>query len=96
MDTSRPSLPPKIFVADKIRPTELTHRLVAHGCQFIECSLFVLLFSIEVFSLSRACSFARIVLYKVSMRFLSRTFYYKVVDTLFAFGWISPRPVAVA
>jgi hypothetical protein len=51
MDVSCPSLPPKIFVADKVRPNEqTTGYMAAHGCHFIECSLLILLISIEVCS----------------------------------------------
>src|ERR1041384_8171936 len=52
MDVSCPSLPPKILVRDEtdaeLRPNEQTTvYMAAHGCHFIECSLCVLLFSIE-------------------------------------------------
>jgi hypothetical protein len=80
MDVSCPSLPPKILVADKVRPNETTHRfMAAHGCHFIECSLCVLLLSIEIFFLTaRDTMITRTVLYKVSIASVSRTFSYKV------------------
>jgi drug/metabolite transporter superfamily protein YnfA len=76
MDISCPSLPPKIFVAVEVAPNEQTTRyMAAHGCHFIVCSLFVLRFSIELFSLTvRDQSFARIVLYKASPAIVSRLF----------------------
>jgi hypothetical protein len=79
LDAACPSLPPKILVADKVRPNEQTTAYIAaHGCHFIECSLYDLLFSIEVFFLTvRDQSFARIVLYEVSIEIVSRTFYEK-------------------
>ena len=79
MDVSRPSLPPKILVADKLRPNETTlPYMAAHGCHFVECSLFVLLINIEIFVLTvRDWSIARTVLYKVSIAIVSRSFYEK-------------------
>jgi hypothetical protein len=53
MDASRPSLPPKILVADKLRPNaQTTAFMAAHGCHFVECCLFVLLVIIESFFLA--------------------------------------------
>src|SRR5947199_6814896 len=44
MDASCPSLPPKILVADKLRPNaQTTAFMAAHGCHFVVCSLYVLL-----------------------------------------------------
>jgi hypothetical protein len=58
MDISCPSLPPKLFVADEVGPNEqTTGYMAAHRCHFIVCSLYVLLFSIEV-SLSH-CAIGR-------------------------------------
>jgi hypothetical protein len=55
MDVTGPSLPPKILIADEVRPNEQTTvYMAAHGCHFIVCSLDVLLFSIEVSSSQRA------------------------------------------
>ena len=49
MDVSCASLPPKLLVADEHRPNEqTTGYMAAHGCHFIVCFRFVLLFSIEV------------------------------------------------
>src|SRR5687768_7949992 len=57
MDVTCPSLPPKILVADRPRPNEqTTGYMAAHGCHFVECSLFVLLVIIEVFPHSCAMS----------------------------------------
>ena len=80
MDASCPSLPPKILVADKLRPNaQTTAFMAAHGCHFVECSLYVLLVIIEIFFLAvRDAVIARAVLYKVSIAIVSRTFYYKV------------------
>ena len=79
MDVSRPSLPPKILVADEVRPNETTHRFMApHGCHFIMCSLYVLLVIIEIFFLAvRDPMITRAVLYKVSIAIVSRSFYEK-------------------
>ena len=79
MDVSCPSLPPKILVADEVRPNETTHRfMAAHGCHFILCSRYVLLFIIEFFFLAvRDTMIARTVLYKVSIAIVSRLFYEK-------------------
>src|SRR6266404_8076520 len=91
MDASCPSLPPKMLVADKLRPNaQTTAFMAAHGCHFVECCLFVLLVIIEVSFLTvRDQSFARTLLYKVSIAIVSRSFYEKrspCFDTL--------RPVA--
>ena len=69
-----PSPPPKILVADKVRPNEqTTEYMAAHGCHFIECSLYVLVVNIEVFFLTvRDWSIARTLLYKVSIAIVSR------------------------
>ena len=79
MDASCPSLPPKILVADKVRPNEQTTvYMAAHGCHFVECCLFVLLVIIESFFLAvRDTVIARTVLYKVSIAIVSRSFYEK-------------------
>jgi hypothetical protein len=79
MDRSCPSLPPKILVADKLRPNEQTTvYMAAHGCHFVECCLFVLLVIIESFFLAvRDTMIARTVLYKVSIAIVSRSFYEK-------------------
>jgi len=54
IDVSCPSLPPKILVADKVRPNETTYRfMAAHGCHFVECSLYVRLVNIELISSAR-------------------------------------------
>ena len=76
MDVSCPSLPPKILVADKVRPNEQTTvYMAAHGCHFVECCLFVLLIIIKSFFLAvRDTMIARIVLYKVSIAIVSRIF----------------------
>jgi hypothetical protein len=55
MGVSWPSLPPKISVADEVRPNEQTtsHMAAAHvaalGCQGIVCSYCFLLVIIEIF-----------------------------------------------
>jgi hypothetical protein len=76
MDVSCPSLPPKILAADKVWPNEQTTvYMAALGCQFVECSLYVLGVIIEVFFLVLRESFiARTVLYKLSIAIVSRTF----------------------
>ena len=76
MGVSCPSLPPKLLVADKVRPNEhTTVYMAARGCHFVGCSLYVLLINIEVFVLTvRDQTVARIVMYKVSSAILSRTF----------------------
>ena len=80
MDVSCPSLPPKILVPNetdaKLRPNEQTTLyLAAHGCHFVDCSLYVLLVNIESFFLTaRDTTIARTLLYKVSIAILSRTF----------------------
>src|SRR5215831_13476823 len=76
MDVSCPSLPPKILVADKVRPNETTYPyLAARGCHFVVCFRSVLLINIEVLFLTRRdWSIARIVLYKVSVAIVSRSF----------------------
>ncbi len=81
MDASCPSLPPKILVADKVRPNEQTTVcMAAHGCQFVECCLFVLLVIFESFFLAvRDSGVARTLLYKVSMAIVSRSFYKKLI-----------------
>jgi hypothetical protein len=77
MDVSCPSLPPKIFVADELRPNaQTTAYMAAHGCHFVECFWYVLVVIIESFFLAlRDQSFARTVLYKVSIAIVSRVFY---------------------
>jgi hypothetical protein len=51
MDVSCPSLPPKLLVADEVRPNEQTTAyMAAHGCHFVGCSLYVLLIIIEISS----------------------------------------------
>ena len=79
MDVSCPSLPPKILVADKVRPNEQTTvYMAAHGCHLVECFLYVLLVIIEIFFLAvRNEIVARTLLYKVSIAIVSRTFYRK-------------------
>ena len=79
MDVSRPSLPPNIFVAEKLSLGEQTPPyMAARGCHLGVCSLHVLLINIEVFFLTvRDWSIARIVLYKVSIAIVSRSFYEK-------------------
>jgi hypothetical protein len=79
MDASCPSLPPKMLVADKVRPNEqTTGYMAAHGCHFIVCSLYVLLVNIESFFLAvRDQSFAQPSLYKTGPLILSSTFYGK-------------------
>ena len=78
MDASCPSLPPKILVADKLRPNEQTTvYMAAHGCHFVECCLFVLLVIIEGFFLAVRDYVARTLLYKVSIAIVSRSFYAK-------------------
>ena len=76
MDVSCPSLPPKILVADKVRPNEQTTvYMAAHGCHFVECFWYVLLVIIESFFLAvHDSSVARTVLYKVSTAIVSRSF----------------------
>ena len=80
MDVLRPSLPPKLFIANvtdaKVRPIEqTTEYMAARGCHFIECSLYILLINIESFFLTvREAFTARTVLYKLSILVLSRTF----------------------
>src|SRR5438105_5957402 len=76
MDVSCPSLPPKILVADKVRPNaQTTVYMAAHGCHFVECCLFVLLVIIESFFLAvRDTMITRTVLYKVSIAIVSRSF----------------------
>jgi hypothetical protein len=71
-----PSPPPKILVADKVRPNaQTTVHMAAHGCHFVECSLYVLLVIIESFFLTvRDTMIARTLLYKVSIAIVSRTF----------------------
>jgi len=66
MDASRPSLPPKILVADEVRPNaQTTECMAAHGCHFVECFWYVLLVIIESFFLAvRESVIARAVLYK--------------------------------
>src|SRR5438128_4191454 len=48
MDASCPSLPPKILVADNVRPNEQTTTyMAARGCHFVDCCLYVLLVIIK-------------------------------------------------
>jgi hypothetical protein len=76
MDASCPSLPPKILVADKLRPNEQTTAyMAAHGCHFVERFWYVLLVIIESFFLAvRDFGVARALLYKVSIAIVSRSF----------------------
>ena len=76
MDASCPSLPPKILVADKVRPNEQTTvYMAAQGCHFVECFWYVLLVIIESFFLAvRDTMIARTLLYKVSIAIVSRSF----------------------
>jgi len=76
MDVSCPSLPPKILVADELRPNEQTTvYMAAHGCHFVECCLFVLLVIIESFFLAVSDAIvARTFLYKPRPPILSSTF----------------------
>jgi len=79
MDVSCPSVPPKILVADKVRPNaQTTAFMAAHGCHFVECFLYVLLVIIEIFFFAvRDTMIARALLYKVSIVIVSRSFYEK-------------------
>jgi hypothetical protein len=53
MDASCPSLPPKILVADKVRPNEQTTAfMAAHGCHLSTGFWYVLLVIIESFFLA--------------------------------------------
>ena len=83
MDSARlcPSPPPKILVADKVRPNEQTTvYMAAHGCHFVECSLYVLFVNIEVLFLAvREPMIARTLLYKVSIAIVSRQFFGKTI-----------------
>lgn len=83
MDASCPSLPPKILVADKVRPNEQTTvYMAAHGCHLSTGFWYVLLVIIESFFLAvRDQSFARTVLYKVSIAIVSRSFLRKIGNT---------------
>jgi len=85
MDRSCPSLPPKILVADKVRPNaQTTAFMAAHGCHFVECCLFVLLVIIESFFLAvRDTMIARAVLYKVSIAIVSRSFLRQTIARTF-------------
>ena len=76
MDVICPSLPPKITVADKVRPEEhTTVYMAAQGCHFVECSMYVRLVNIEMFSLTRKfISFTQPTLYKVGPLVLSSVF----------------------
>ncbi len=76
MDASCPSLPPKILVADNVRPNEQTTvYMAAHGCHFVICFRYVLLVIIESFFLAvRDTIIARTLLYKVSIAIVSRSF----------------------
>jgi len=52
--------------------------MAAHGCHFVECSLYVRLVIIERFFLAvRDSGVARTLLYKVSIAIVSRSFYRK-------------------
>jgi hypothetical protein len=81
MDRSCPSLPPKILVADNVRPNaQTTAFMAAHGCHFVECFWYVLLVIIESFFLAvRNHVIARTLLYKVSIAIVSRSFYEKTI-----------------
>src|SRR5713226_6234752 len=80
MDVSCPSLPPKILVRNEtdaeLRPNEQTTAyMAAHGCHFVECSLYVLLVIIECFSSRCAIHLiAQPSLYKTGPPILSSTF----------------------
>jgi hypothetical protein len=51
MDVRRPSLPPKVLVADKLRPNaQTTPYMAALGCHLLTGSLYVLLVIIEISS----------------------------------------------
>ena len=91
MDASCPSLPPKILVADKVRPNEQTTAyMAAHGCHFVECFWYVLLVIIESFFLAvRDTIVARTLLYKVSVAIVSRTFYEKTNRLCFNTFWLA-------
>ena len=91
MDASCPSLPPKILVADKVRPNEQTTvYMAAHGCHFVECCLYVLLVIIESFFLAvRDAMIARTLLYKVSIAIVSRSFYEKTNRLCFDTFWLA-------
>ena len=79
MDASCPSPPPKILVADKLRPNaQTTEYIAAHGCHLSTGFWYVLLVIIESFFLAvREPMIARTLLYKVSIAIVSRTFYEK-------------------
>src|SRR5207244_631263 len=96
MDASCPSLPPKILVRNEtdaeLRPNEQTTKyMAAHGCHFVECSLYVLLVIIE--SLSSRCATqasAQPSLYKTGPPILSRTFSKKTFcERVFALALIT-------
>jgi hypothetical protein len=54
MDASCPSLPPIVLSDDKLRPkARTTDDVAAHGCHFVECSLYVGLVNIEMISSAR-------------------------------------------
>ena len=74
MNVFCPSRPPKVFVADKVRPTKQTlPYMAARGCHLVVCSWYILLVIIESFFLTlRDWSIARIVMYKVSIAIVSR------------------------
>ena len=74
-----PSLPPKRLADDKLRaPAKHTARISTEVDHFAACSLYVLLIIIEIFFLTvRDQSFARTVLYKVSIAIVSRSFLQK-------------------
>src|SRR6266496_5083973 len=82
MDVSCPSLPPKILVADKLRPNaQTTAFMAAHGCHLSTGFWYVLLVIIESFFLAvRDCGGARTLLYKVSIAIVSRSFSQKQLD----------------
>ena|SRR5258708_7524335 len=81
MDVSCASLPPKVLVADKLRPNaQTTEYMAAHGCHFVDCSLYVLLVIIESFFLAvRIQVSAQPSLYKTGPPILSSTFYRKTI-----------------
>src|SRR3989441_10558413 len=84
MEASCPSLPPKILVADNVRPNEqTTASMAAHGCHLATGFWYVLLVIIESFFLAvRDPMIARTLLYKVSIAIVSRTFSKKRSPTL--------------
>jgi len=82
-DVCLPSKPPKILVADKVRPNEQTTLyMAALGCHFIECSLFMPVIIEVFFLIVRDSLIARTCLYKLSIAMMSRTFSKKLTTRL--------------